>query len=58
MPLVYVDEGSSHGRQRVEVEDDEAHGRQRVEAEDDEVHISEEARPVAFDDDKTQTPHT
>ena len=71
LSLVYVGEGSSHGqqrmeaeddeahrRQRVEAEDDEAHGRQRVEAQDDEAHISQEARPVASDDDETQAPGT
>ena len=58
LSLVYVGEGSSHGRQRMEAEDDEAHGRQRVEAQDDEAHISQEARPVASDDDETQAPGT
>ena len=37
MPLVYIGQGSSHSRQRVEVADEEAH-------------ISKEARPVASDD--------
>ena len=41
--LVYVGEGSSHGRQRVEAQDEEAH-------------ISQEARPVASDDDETEAP--
>ena len=36
LPLVYVGQGSSHSQQRVEVADEEAH-------------ISEEARPVASD---------
>ena len=31
LPLVYVGEGSSHGRQRVEAQDEEARGQQRVE---------------------------
>ena len=58
LSLVYVGEGSSHGRQRMEAEDDEAHGRQRVEAQDDEAPISQEARLVASDDDETQAPGT
>nr|POE95710.1 hypothetical protein CFP56_40722 [Quercus suber] len=41
--LVYVGEGSSHTRQRVEATDDQ------------QAHISEEARPVASDD-ETQAP--
>ena len=45
LPLVYVGEGSSHGRQRVEAQDDEAH-------------ISQAARPVASDDDETQASGT
>lgn len=40
--LVYVGEGSSHARQRVEVANQEAH-------------ISEDARPVGTDD-ETQPP--
>ena len=40
MPLVYVGQGLSHSRQRLEVADEEAH-------------ISEYARPMASDD-KTQ----
>ena len=43
--LVYVGEGSSHGRQKVEAQEEEAH-------------ISQEARPIAFDDDETQEPGT
>ena len=45
LTLVYVGEGSSHGRQRVEAQEEEAH-------------ISQEARPIAFDDDETQEPGT
>ena len=42
--LVYVGEGSSHSRQRVEAAAEEAH-------------ISEDARPVASEDpDETQAP--
>nr|POF03250.1 hypothetical protein CFP56_55587 [Quercus suber] len=41
LALVYVGEGSSHGRQRVE-------------AQDEEVHISQEARPIASDNDEIQ----
>ena len=40
--LVYVGQGSSHSRQRVEAADEEAH-------------ISEDARPVTSDD-ETQAP--
>ncbi|KAL0008601.1 hypothetical protein SO802_010103 [Lithocarpus litseifolius] len=43
LPFVYVWQGLSHSRQGVEVADEEAH-------------ISEEARPVASDDDETQAP--
>ena len=43
LTLVYVGEGSSHGRQRVEAQEEEAH-------------ISQEARPIASDDDETQEP--
>ena len=43
--FVYVGEGSSHGRQRVEAQEEEAH-------------ISQEARPIASDDDETQEPGT
>nr|XP_023905050.1 uncharacterized protein LOC112016800 [Quercus suber] len=43
--LVYVGEGSSHTQQRVEAADDQ------------QAHISEEARPVA-NDDETQAPDT
>ncbi|KAL0010168.1 hypothetical protein SO802_005276 [Lithocarpus litseifolius] len=43
LPFVYVGQGSSHSRQRVEAADEEAH-------------ISEEARPVASDDNETQAP--
>ena len=44
MRLVYVGEGSSHSRQRVEAVNEEAH-------------ISEDARPVASEDpDETQAP--
>ena len=44
LQLVYVGEGSSHSRQRVEAADEEAH-------------ISEDARPVASEDsDETQAP--
>ena len=43
--LVYVGEGSSHGRQRVEEQEEEAH-------------ISQEARPIPHDDDETQEPGT
>jgi len=42
LPLVYIGQGSSHSRQRVEAADEEAH-------------ISEEARPVASDD-ETRAP--
>ena len=42
LPLVYIGQGSSHSRQRVEAVNEEAH-------------ISEEARPVAIDD-ETQPP--
>ena len=45
LTLVYVGEGSSHGRQRVEAQEEEAH-------------ISQEARPIASDDDETQEPGT
>ena len=58
LPLVYVGEGSSQGWQRVETQDEEAHGQQRVEAQDEEVDISQEARSVASDDDKTKAPDT
>ena len=58
LPLVYVGEGSSHGRQRLEAQDDEAHGQQRVEEQDNEAHISQEARMVASNDDETQAPGT
>ena len=46
LPLVYVGQGSSHSRQRVEAADEEAH-------------ISEDARPVATpvaSDDEKQAP--
>ena len=47
MPLVYIGQGSSHSRQRVEAADEEAH-------------ISEDARsvvrPMASDDDETLAP--
>ena len=39
--LVYVGEGSSHGRQKVEAQEEEAH-------------ISQEARLIASVDDETQ----
>ena len=58
LPLVYVGEGSSQGRQRVEAQDEEAHGQQRVEAQDEEAHISQEARSVTSDDDETEAPGT
>ena len=51
LTLVYIGEGSSHGRQRVE-----AHISQ--EAQEKEAHISQEARPIASDDDETQEPGT
>nr|POF03249.1 hypothetical protein CFP56_55586 [Quercus suber] len=41
LALVYVGKGSSHGRQRVEAQDEEAH-------------ISQEARPIASDNDEIQ----
>ena len=50
--LVYIGEGSSHRRQRVEAQEKEAHISQ--EAQEEEAHISQEARPIAFDDDETQ----
>ena len=54
--LVYVGEGSSHGRQRVEAQEEAAHISQ--EAQEEEAHISQEARPIASDDDETEEPGT
>ncbi|KAK9984425.1 hypothetical protein SO802_033950 [Lithocarpus litseifolius] len=50
---VEAQDEEAHGRQRVETEVPQTHGRQRVEAQDEEAHISQEARPVASDDDET-----
>ena len=65
--LVYVGEGSSHGRQRVEAQEEAAHISQKAqeeaahisqEAQEEEAHISQEARPIASNDDETQEPGT